>query len=169
MKKLAEEPHFNFRNQQYDQNYPGRSGTFRSVNGSCSKKSGHRWELVNRAGESLSSIVRSIDDLNTMVQQIASATEQMSATSNEISKDIESIANVSKETSASSKQTAHASVGLAKLSEKLQEVISKSSYEPSLPHRPLSAHSSCTRVSSRALTLWLCARSANGRLSSSMP
>ena len=26
-------------------------------------------ELVNRAGESLSSIVRSIDDLNTMVQQ----------------------------------------------------------------------------------------------------
>ncbi len=82
-------------------------------------------ELVNRAGESLSSIVRSIDDLNTMVQQIASATEQMSATSNEISKDIESIANVSKETSASSKQTAHASVGLAKLSEKLQEVISE--------------------------------------------
>jgi methyl-accepting chemotaxis protein len=81
-------------------------------------------ELVNRAGESLSLIVGSIDDLNTMLHQIASATEEMSATSNEISKDIESIANVSKETSASSKQTAQASVGLAKLSENLQEVIS---------------------------------------------
>ena len=81
-------------------------------------------ELVNRAGESLSLIVGSIDDLNTMLHQIASATEEMSATSNEISKDIESIANVSKETSASSKQTAQASVGLAKLSENLQKVIS---------------------------------------------
>jgi methyl-accepting chemotaxis protein len=82
-------------------------------------------ELVNRAGESLSLIVGSIDGLNTMVQEIASATEEMSATSNEISKDIESIANVSKETSEGSKQTAQASVGLAKLSANLQEVISE--------------------------------------------
>ena len=82
-------------------------------------------ELVNHAGESLSSIVRSIDDLNAMIQQIASATEEMSSTSDEISKDIESIANVSKETSASSKQTAQASSELARLSVNLQGIISE--------------------------------------------
>ena len=81
-------------------------------------------ELVNHAGESLSLIVRSVDDLNTMIQQIASATEQMSATSDEISRDIDSIAGVSKETSQSSKRTAQASIGLDKLSVSLQKAIS---------------------------------------------
>ena len=81
-------------------------------------------DLVNQAGKSLSLIVGSIDDLNAVVRQIASATEEMSATSKEMSRDIESIANVSRETSVSSQQTAEASVGLAKLSVNLQDVIS---------------------------------------------
>ena len=81
-------------------------------------------ELVSHAGESLSLIVRGIDDLNAMIQQIASATEEMSSTADEISKDIESIANVSRETSSSSQHTAQASVGLEKLSVNLQEIIS---------------------------------------------
>ncbi len=80
-------------------------------------------ELSARAGESLKAIVKKADDLQLMVQQIASATEEMSATSDEISKDIEQIASVSRETSMSSEQTTQAASELSKLSVNLQKTM----------------------------------------------
>ncbi len=53
-------------------------------------------ELSTQAGDVLRSIVGSVDQLHVMVQQIASASEEMASTSEQISKDIESIASVSK-------------------------------------------------------------------------
>jgi methyl-accepting chemotaxis protein len=59
-------------------------------------------ELSTQAGNALNGIVKSVNNLQTMVQQIASATEEMSTVSETISGDIETIASVSKETSAGS-------------------------------------------------------------------
>jgi len=72
--------------------------------------------LANLAGEGLHKIVESVKNLQGMVQQIASATEEMSTVSEQISSDIEVIAEVSKETSASSTQIAQEAVNLSKLS-----------------------------------------------------
>ncbi len=82
-------------------------------------------DLSGKAGQSLRVIVTSVDDLLGMVQQIASATDEMSATSEEINRDIEQIAAVSRETSASSEQTAQASGELAKLSNDLEDIVSR--------------------------------------------
>ena len=80
-------------------------------------------ELSANAGRSLEAIVKKADDLQVMVQQIASATEEMSVTSDEISKDILQIASASKETSTSSEQTAQAASELTRLSENLQKTV----------------------------------------------
>lgn len=81
-------------------------------------------ELSTQGGNSLNDIVESVNELQLMVQQIASATEQMSATSEEINRDIEQIATVSRETSASSEHTAQAASALAKLSVVLEQSVS---------------------------------------------
>jgi methyl-accepting chemotaxis protein len=80
-------------------------------------------EFSGQAGGALQSIVAHVDDLHAMVQQIASATNEMTATSEQISRDIESIATISKETSVGSEQTSHASGELARLSLDLQRVV----------------------------------------------
>jgi methyl-accepting chemotaxis protein len=79
--------------------------------------------LSNEAGQALHNIVKSVDDLQLMVQQIASAADEMSATSDQISKDIESIAQLSKESSANSDQTAASSREMTRLSANLQDLI----------------------------------------------
>ena len=81
-------------------------------------------ELSTQGGSSLNDIVESVNELQLMVQQIASATEEMSATSEEINKDIEQIATVSRETSANSAQTTQAAGDLAKLSVVLEQAVS---------------------------------------------
>jgi methyl-accepting chemotaxis protein len=80
-------------------------------------------ELSTQAGSALDNIVRSIGELQGKVQHIASATEEMSTTSESISSDIDNIANVSGETSASSSQIAQSSTELARLSEDLQQLV----------------------------------------------
>jgi methyl-accepting chemotaxis protein len=80
-------------------------------------------KFSEEAGHSLGIIVKSVDGLQTMVQQIASAAEEMSTTSEQISRDIEQIATVSRETSGSSEQTARASTELAELSINLQGIV----------------------------------------------
>jgi len=56
-----------------------------------------------------------------MVQRIASATEEMSATSEEISKDIDQIVTVSGNTSSNAVQVARASARLADLSSNMEK------------------------------------------------
>lgn len=80
-------------------------------------------ELSTQAGNALHDIVKSVNHLQTMVQQIASATEEMSTVSETISGDIETIASVLKETSAGSEQIAQASSDLARLASNLQGIV----------------------------------------------
>src|SRR5208337_5239429 len=81
-------------------------------------------ELANHAGEGLHKIVDSVNGLQTMVQQIASATEEMSTVSEQISGDIEVIASVSRETSAGSCQIGQESSNLSKMAIELRTDIS---------------------------------------------
>lgn len=87
-----------------------------------SKMVGSGVEFSTLTGEALEKIVARVTELQMMVQQIASATEEMSATSEQISGDIMAIANVSKETSTGSEQIAGASSEVAKLASKLLEM-----------------------------------------------
>ncbi|MDD5435395.1 MAG: methyl-accepting chemotaxis protein [Nitrospira sp.] len=87
-----------------------------------SRKVGVGVDFSFQAGDALRKIVGSVNDLQSMVQQIASATEEMSTTSEEISKDIMTVANVSKETSSGSEQIANASSDLAYLATKLTDI-----------------------------------------------
>ncbi len=80
-------------------------------------------DLSSQAGDVLRDIVESINQLHTMVQQIASATEEMAATSDEINRDIETIAAVSKDTSGNSEHIARASQELSDLSINLEKVV----------------------------------------------
>jgi methyl-accepting chemotaxis protein len=81
-------------------------------------------DLSAQGAEYLRRIVRSVDGVHLMVQQIASATEEMARTSDEINRDIESIATVSRQTSGNSDQIAEASQKLAGLSIDLEEAVS---------------------------------------------
>ncbi len=80
-------------------------------------------ELSTQAGDVLRNIVGSVDQLHVMVQQIASASEEMASTSEQISKDIETIASVSKETSGNSEGITRASLELAELSVNLEKAV----------------------------------------------
>ena len=71
----------------------------------------------------LKNIVKSVDDLQLMVQQIASAIEEMMATSQQISKDIETIATISKYTSQSSGDVSRASTELSGIAINLQNTV----------------------------------------------
>jgi methyl-accepting chemotaxis protein len=71
--------------------------------------------LSKQAGESLALITKSITELQTMVQHIASATEQMSTVAETITSDISAVVATSQETSTGAKQIAGASTDLSAL------------------------------------------------------
>lgn len=81
--------------------------------------------LSQEAENALLKIVNSVNSLQSMVQQIASATEEMSMVSEQISGDIEVVANVSKETTSATGQISQASQDLAKLSMDLKTIVSQ--------------------------------------------
>ena len=87
-----------------------------------SKMVGTGVDFSTQTGEALHKIVSSVSELQMMVHQIASATKEMSATSEQISGDIMAVANVSKETSTESEQIAGASSDVARLASKLLEM-----------------------------------------------
>lgn len=80
-------------------------------------------QLSEKAGFSLSAIVQSVGDLQIMVQRIASATDEMTATSDKISEDIEQIAAVSRKAAANAEQTVRAWGEMADLSGNLQMIV----------------------------------------------
>jgi len=81
--------------------------------------------LSSQAGDALQGIVESVNGLQAMVQQIASATDEMSTVSENISSDIEVIASVSQETSTSATQIQQASLALSKVSMELKTEVDK--------------------------------------------
>ncbi len=80
-------------------------------------------ELAEQAGGALQEIVKSVDGLQLMVAQIASATEEMSVTSEEICKDIEHIATTLTETFTGTSRVTDSAGRLAELSVGLRESV----------------------------------------------
>ncbi len=79
--------------------------------------------LADKAGVSLKSIVENTDRTVDMITQIAAASEQQSATSEEISKNVESISTVSNESAAGISQIAKAADDLSRLTESLRNLV----------------------------------------------
>ncbi len=82
-------------------------------------------ELSEKAGKNFMEILDSINGLQEMIQQIASATEEMSATSDHISQNIEDIANISEDSSERTNKIASDISNLGKLSEGLISLVER--------------------------------------------
>lgn len=82
-------------------------------------------EQTKEAGVALGTISLSIDNINGMNIQIASAAEEQSAVTEEINKNIFKISQIADDTADSAQQTSEASRELAKLAEHLQAIVSK--------------------------------------------
>ncbi len=80
-------------------------------------------EYSSRAQEALGEIITSIDCLYGGVQQIATAIEEMNATTNAITRDINQISVVTKETFSSSEEISGAAAGLSTLARGLEGVV----------------------------------------------
>ena len=97
-------------------------GAIAATNGSLSRvESGVN--LSKQAGSALSLITKSITELQGMVQQIASATEEMSTVAETITSDIAEVAATSKETSSGADQIAGASDSLSTLAIGLKTTV----------------------------------------------
>ncbi|NUN70992.1 MAG: methyl-accepting chemotaxis protein, partial [Bacteroidetes bacterium] len=81
--------------------------------------------LADKAGASLKEIVTISQTVTDMITQIASASEQQSSTSVQISKNVEAISAVAAETAAGTQQVARAAEGLNQLTEDLQKLITR--------------------------------------------
>ena len=82
-------------------------------------------EQAQRAGESLASIAAAVTTIVEMNTQIASAAEEQSSVSEEISHNVVSIQGVSEHTAAGAQQTAASSTDLARLAEQLQGLVAQ--------------------------------------------
>ena len=82
-------------------------------------------ELANKAGESLKLIINGTNEVVDVVTQVAVASEEQSATSEQISKNIEAISSVTHESANGVQQIAMASEDLNQLTENLQVLINK--------------------------------------------
>jgi methyl-accepting chemotaxis protein len=81
--------------------------------------------LADRAGKSLEQIIISARELEDMSMQVAAASEEQSATAEQISKNIDGINNVSRQSAEGVHQMAKAAEDLNRLTFKLQEMVSK--------------------------------------------
>ena len=81
-------------------------------------------ELSNEAGGALGDILDRSSSLQSMVQQIAAAIEEMNSTTDEIAKDIEQVAAVTKDSSNAAEQVTQAALELSTLSVKLEDSVS---------------------------------------------
>lgn len=82
-------------------------------------------KYVSQGGDELRRVVQSIDALQSMVNEIATATEQMSTAADTITSDVEAIASSSRQTSGDTNQIAQSSSALARQSSQLQDTINR--------------------------------------------
>ncbi|VAV85242.1 hypothetical protein MNBD_DELTA01-1748 [hydrothermal vent metagenome] len=80
-------------------------------------------QLASEAGESLQQIVSSVDRVTDMVRQIATAAEEQSATSEEISTNISSIAGIAEENSDGVKHVSEAAGNLERVADELKGIV----------------------------------------------
>jgi methyl-accepting chemotaxis protein len=79
--------------------------------------------LADKAGESLSEIIKSAEQVGDIVSQVAAASQEQSSAAEEISKNIEAISNVSQQSAIGVQQIAKASEDLSTLTTNLQNLI----------------------------------------------
>lgn len=91
------------------------------------------------AGCALASIVESVDGLQGMTQQIATATEELSATSSQISDDIMAIDTTLRETLQAAAAISDESIHLAAISQKLQAELNQFRYDEPQPAAAVSS------------------------------
>ncbi|HEB55900.1 MAG TPA: methyl-accepting chemotaxis protein [Gammaproteobacteria bacterium] len=82
-------------------------------------------DKAQHAGESLKVIAASVEKINDMSSQIASAAEEQHAVTEEINQNIVSISNMATQTSAGASQTSQSSEELARLATELQTIVQK--------------------------------------------
>ncbi len=82
-------------------------------------------DLAKNSGSTLDEIIVSTEQVMNSISQIAVASEQQSATIEEVSKNIEGINSVAQETATGVEQIAQATNDLSRLTENLQELISR--------------------------------------------
>jgi methyl-accepting chemotaxis protein len=81
--------------------------------------------FADKAGHSLTLIIQGSDEVVDLVTRVAAASEEESATAEQISRNIEGINNVAQESSAGIQQIARSSEDLSRLTVNLQELISR--------------------------------------------
>jgi methyl-accepting chemotaxis protein len=86
-------------------------------------RAGATVEKAQHAGQSLSSITQAVETILQMNTQIATASEEQSAVSEEIQRNVVNIQTISEETSMGAEQTSSASAELARLGEQLQALV----------------------------------------------
>ncbi len=82
-------------------------------------------EKASRAGQSLATISRAVEQINDMSNQIASASEEQSAVAEEINRNVVIITDMANQTALGAQQTASASEDLARLAAGLQSLVSR--------------------------------------------
>lgn len=87
------------------------------------KTVGSSTKLAEQAGEALGAIVRIVEDTSDQVRTIATAAEEQSAASEQISQNTEEVNRIAGETAESMSQSALAMTELARLSGELSQVI----------------------------------------------
>lgn len=80
---------------------------------------------AGRSGEALEGILEKINSVSQQVSQIATAAEQQTATTTEISNNMQQITSVIDETAKGAQQSALAASQLAKLSDELQRIVAE--------------------------------------------
>lgn len=85
----------------------------------------HGINLTNEVEIVLMTIFESIKNVTEQIDQVAAASEEQSAASEQISKNVESISNVTNESAAGVQQIARAAEDLNKLTVNLQDLISR--------------------------------------------
>jgi len=80
-------------------------------------------EQVNNAADSLRLIENEINDINQMLDQMAAASEQQSATANEISHNIESIRSLAEDTSENAAQLKNAEIRLNSITQEFTHLM----------------------------------------------
>ncbi len=81
--------------------------------------------LADKAAESLTEIISSVNGVVNMINQIAAASQEQSSASEQISHNVESISNVSTNVSAATVDLAHTAENLNKLTEHLRDLIER--------------------------------------------
>ncbi|WP_000205071.1 methyl-accepting chemotaxis protein [Vibrio sp. RC586] len=82
-------------------------------------------EKSRLAGTALSQISANVDRISTMNTQIAAASEEQSAVTEEINKNISAISEISNQTAVGAQQSSEATLELARLAEDMQEEIAR--------------------------------------------